>query len=70
MILFKKIIFKMLSYYDKNRVKIRENSIKRRRNEKLGIRDNSIITDEAILSEMFQIFKTNQKLDREAKRRR
>jgi hypothetical protein len=56
------------SYYDKNRVQILAYLRKRRRNEKLGIIDNSI-TDEAALSEMFRIFKSNQKLDRAAKRR-
>jgi hypothetical protein len=56
------------SYYDKNRGQILENLKKRRRNELLGIRDNSI-SDEATLSEMFRIFKSNQKLFRAAKRR-
>jgi hypothetical protein len=58
----------MNPYYVKNRVQILENSNKRRRNEKLGITDNSI-TDEATLSEMFKVFKSNQKLDRAEKRR-
>jgi hypothetical protein len=58
----------MNPYYDKNRVQILENSNKRRRNEKLGITDNSI-TDEATLSEMFKVFKSKQKLDRAEKRR-